>query len=157
MDIDILRANLVQQINNGYHLQFFEDRLKLMTYQEYSEHGKGLRKEVNVHAVTSTAIIVDNAPKNCMYILQQSLIPLFSLTLALSRSLVCLGTASYGCFVSTFVLGVPEDTLAASLCQELVLKICHTLSNDFLRNVCTLKLLKEKRVDLEMSLTDELK
>ena len=60
--------------------------------------------------------------------------------------------------VATFVLGVPEDTILASLCQELVLKICHTMSNDFLRNVCTLEQLKEKRaVDAQISLRDELK
>ena len=46
--------------------------------------------------------------------------------------------------VATFVLGVPDDTILATLCQELVLKIYHTMSNDFLGNVCTLEQLKEK-------------
>ena len=54
--------------------------------------------------------------------------------------------------VATFVLGVPEDTVVASLCQELVLKIYHTMSNDFLHKVCTLEQLKEKKaVDVQMS------
>ena len=47
--------------------------------------------------------------------------------------------------VETFVLVVPEDAVLASLCQELVLKICHTMSNDFLRNVRTLEQFNEKR------------
>ena len=60
--------------------------------------------------------------------------------------------------VMSFVLVVPDDALVNSLCRELVLKICHTMSNYFLRNVRTLEQLTEKRaVDVQMSLRDELK
>lgn len=53
---------------------------------------------------------------------------------------------------------VPDDEILASLCRELVLKICHTMSNDFLTNVSTLESLKNnKAVDIELSLRDELK
>lgn len=67
-------------------------------------------------------------------------------------------TKKFKQLVDTFVLGVPEDAALASLGQELVLKICHTMSNDFLRSVRTLEQLKEKKaVDVHMSLRDELK
>ena len=56
------------------------------------------------------------------------------------------------------LVGVPDDEILASLCKELVLKVCHTMSNDFLRNVSTLETLKsEKAVDVQLSLRDDLK
>ena len=56
------------------------------------------------------------------------------------------------------LVAVPDDEILASLCKELVLKICHTMSNDFLRHVSTLEALKnEKAVDVELSLRDEQK
>lgn len=56
------------------------------------------------------------------------------------------------------LVGVPDDKVMDSLCEQLVLKISHTMSNDFLRNITTLENLKEeKAVDAQMSLRDELK
>ena len=56
------------------------------------------------------------------------------------------------------LVGVSSDEMMDSLCEQLVLKISHTMSNDFLRNVSTLENLKEnKAVDAQMSLRDELK
>ena len=54
--------------------------------------------------------------------------------------------------------GVPDDTMVNQLCEDLVLKMLHTMSNDFLRNIGTLENLKDKRaVDIQMTLRDELK
>ena len=67
-------------------------------------------------------------------------------------------TQKFKQLVDTLMLWVSEDAALASLGQELVLKIRHIISNDFLRNVHTLEQLKEKKaVDVHMSLRDELK
>lgn len=56
------------------------------------------------------------------------------------------------------LVGVPSDEVMDSLCEQLVLKISHAMSNDILRNISTLENLKEnKAVDAEMPLRDELK
>ena len=61
-------------------------------------------------------------------------------------------------YAQPLLVGVPGDEVMDSLCEQLVLKISHTTSNDFLRNISTLENLKEKKaVDAQMSLRDELK
>ena len=51
-----------------------------------------------------------------------------------------------------------DDKVLNSVFKELVTKICHTMSNDFLRNIATLENAKEnKAVDAQVSLRDELK
>lgn len=53
---------------------------------------------------------------------------------------------------------VANDRVMNSVCEQLVTKITHTMSNDFLRNIATLENAKEKKaVDVQMSLRDELK
>ena len=61
-------------------------------------------------------------------------------------------------YAQPLLVGVPGDEVMDSLCEQLVLKISHTMSNNFLRNISTLENLKEKKaVDAQMSLRDELK
>ena len=61
-------------------------------------------------------------------------------------------------YAQPLLVGVPGDEVLDSLCEQLVLKIGHTMANDFLRNVSTLENLKERKaVDAQMSLRDELK
>ena len=62
------------------------------------------------------------------------------------------------CIESTSIMvGTPNDVLS-SLCEQLVSKISHTISNDFLRNITTLDNLKNKKAtDAQISLRDELK
>ena len=61
-------------------------------------------------------------------------------------------------YAQPLLVGVQGDEVMDSLCEPLVLKISHTMSNDFLRNISTLENLNEKKaVDVQMSLRDELK
>ena len=56
------------------------------------------------------------------------------------------------------MVGFTDIEIMGSLCEQLVVKICHTMCNDFLRNITTLEGLKEdKAVDAQISLRDELK
>ena len=53
---------------------------------------------------------------------------------------------------------VADNKVMNSVCEQLVIKISHTMSNDFLRNIATLENTKEnKAVDAQVSLRDELK
>ena len=56
------------------------------------------------------------------------------------------------------LVSVPDDNTIDSLCVELVIKINHTMSNDFLTNTDTLESIRDdKGIDAQVSLRDELK
>ena len=68
-------------------------------------------------------------------------------------------SSSFCDYAQPLIVGLTTDTeIMGSLCEQLVVKICHTMCNDFLRNITTLEGLKEdKAVDAQISLRDELK
>lgn len=56
------------------------------------------------------------------------------------------------------LVGAPDEKVMDGFCEQLVVKITHTMANDFFRNVTTLENVKEKKaVDAQLSIRDELK
>ena len=118
---------------------------KVLNYQQYSKHGKEFFK-VTLHAPGVLVITYPIVPFCSFLQFVRQQIPIESLS------------SAFRACAQAHLIHVADNRVMNSVCEQLVIKISHTMSNDFLRNIATLENAKEnKAVDAQVSLRDKLK